>query len=37
MKGSNDVNSENNGIIVKLDDGDEVEVDWYDFEKAEFK
>ncbi|MCK4657132.1 MAG: hypothetical protein KAT85_08850, partial [candidate division Zixibacteria bacterium] len=37
LKGSNDVNSENNGIIVKLDDGDEVEIDWYDFEKAEFK
>lgn len=37
LKGSNDVNSENNGIIVKLDDGDEVEIDWYDFDKAEFK
>jgi hypothetical protein len=37
LKGSNDVNSENNGIIVKLADGDEVEVDWYDFVKAEFK
>jgi len=37
LKGSNDVNSENNGIIVKLDDGDEIEIDWYDFEKADFK
>jgi len=37
LKGSNDVNSENNGIIVKLSDGDEIEIDWYDFERAEFK
>lgn len=37
LKGSNDVNSENSGIIVELEDGDEVEIDWYDFEKAEFR
>ncbi len=37
LKGSNDINSENNGIIVKQSDGDEVEIDWYDFEKVEFK
>ncbi|MBU1318562.1 MAG: hypothetical protein KKG33_04825 [candidate division Zixibacteria bacterium] len=37
LKGSNDVDSDNNGIIVFLDNGDEVEVDWHDFEKAEFK
>lgn len=37
LKGSNDINYENNGIIVKLSDGDEIEIDWYDFERAEFK
>jgi hypothetical protein len=37
LKGSNDVDSDNDGIIVETDDGDEVIIDWYDFEKAEFK
>lgn len=37
LRGSNDVNSDNNGIIVLTEDGDEVEIDWYDFEKAEFR
>lgn len=37
LKGSNDINYENSGIIVELSDGDEIEIDWYDFEKAEFK
>jgi hypothetical protein len=37
LRGSNDVNSENYGIVVQLDDGDEVEIDWYDFEKLEIR
>ena len=37
LKGSNDVDDDNKGIFVLLDDGEEVEVDWEDFEKVEFK
>jgi len=37
MRGSNDVDSDNNGIIIETEDGDEIEIDWYDFQKAEFK
>ncbi len=37
LRGSNDVDSDNNGIFILTDDGDEVEVDWYDFDRAEFK
>lgn len=37
LKGSNDVNYENKGIFVMLDDGEEVEIDWADFEKVEFR
>jgi hypothetical protein len=37
LRGSNDVDSDNNGIVVTMDDGDEVEIDWYDFDRAKFK
>ncbi len=37
LRGSNDVDSDNNGIIILTEDGDEVEVDWHDFDKAEFR
>jgi len=37
LEESNDVDSDNNGIIVLTDDGDEIVLDWYDFEKADFK
>jgi hypothetical protein len=37
LSGSNDVDSDNNGIIVLQPDGDQVELDWYDFSKVEFK
>lgn len=36
LRESNDVDDDNKGIFVTLEDGDEVEVDWYDFEKVEF-
>ncbi len=37
LKGSNDVDEDNKGIFILLDDGEEVEVDWEDFERVEFK
>jgi hypothetical protein len=37
LSGSNDVNDENKGIFVITDDGDEIELDWYDFERVVFK
>jgi hypothetical protein len=37
LSGSNDVNDENKGIFVTTEDGDEVELDWYDFDKVVFK
>ena len=36
LRNSNDVNDENNGIYVTLRDGDDVRVDWDDFDRAEF-
>ncbi len=36
LRGSNDVNSDNKGIFVELDDGDIIQVDWDEFERAEF-
>lgn len=35
LSGSNDVDSDNKGILVELPDGDEMEVDWQDFESLE--
>ena len=37
LTGSNDVNDENKGIFVTTENGDEVELDWYDFDKVVFK
>ena len=37
LSGSNDVNDENKGIFVTTEDGDEIELDWYDFDKVIFK
>jgi len=36
LRGSNDVDEDNKGIIITQDDGDEVYVDWEDFARAEF-
>lgn len=36
LRGSNDVDEDNKGIFIILEDGDEVEVDWDDFARAEF-
>jgi len=36
LRGSNDVNDENKGIFVLTDDGEEIEIEWDDFEKVEF-
>ncbi len=37
VKGSNDVNDDNKGIFVILDSGEEIEIDWDDFDYVEFK
>lgn len=37
LRGSNDVNDENKGIYILTDDGDEVGIDWDEFEKVEFE
>jgi hypothetical protein len=37
LSGSNDVNKENKGIFVTTKDGDEIELDWDDFDKVIFK
>jgi len=36
LRGSNDVDEDNKGIFVTLSDGDEVEIDWEDFDRIEF-
>lgn len=36
LSGSNDVNADNKGIFVTLENGEEVAVRWADFRKAEF-
>ena len=37
LSGSNDVDDDNKGIFVMTDDGDEVEVEWDEFDKVVFK
>lgn len=37
MRGSNDVDEDNKGIFITTSDGEEIEVDWEDFERVEFK
>ena len=34
LRGSSDVNDSNRGILVRLDNGDEVEVEWDDLEEV---
>ena len=36
LRGSNDVDEDNKGIFITTSDGDEIEVDWEDFERVEF-
>jgi len=36
LRGSNDVDEDNKGIFVTLGDGDEVIIDWDEFERVEF-
>lgn len=36
LRGSNDVDEDNKGVFVTLDNGDEVEVEWDDFERLTF-
>lgn len=36
LRGTNDVNDENKGIFIERDNGEEVEVDWDEFERVEF-
>ena len=37
LRDSNDIDDENKGIYVSLDDGDRVMVDWDEFDRVEFK
>jgi hypothetical protein len=37
LRGSNDVNEDNKGIFITMSDDDEVEIDWDEFERVEFK
>jgi hypothetical protein len=36
LRGSNDVDDDNKGIYITLDNGDEVEVEWDEFDRVEF-
>jgi len=36
LRGSNDVDEDNKGIIITLNGGEEVEIDWEDFDRVEF-
>jgi hypothetical protein len=36
LSDSNDVDRDNKGIVVEMDEGDEMEFDWYDFGSVEF-
>ncbi len=36
LRGSNDVDDDNGGIFITLDDGEEVEVDWDEFDYVNF-
>lgn len=36
LRGSNDVDEDNKGILIELDNGEEVEIDWDEFERIEF-
>lgn len=36
LRGSNDVDEDNKGIFIELDNGDIIEIDWEEFERVEF-
>lgn len=36
LKGTNDVDEDNKGIFIELDNGDEIEIEWDEFERIEF-
>ena len=36
LSDSNDVDEDNKGIFIFTDDGDEIIVDWEDFDRIEF-
>ena len=36
LRGSNDVDEDNKGIFITQDDGEEIEVEWDDFERVTF-
>ena len=36
LRGSNDVDEDNKGIFITTTDGEEIEIDWEDFERVEF-
>ncbi len=37
LRGSNDVDDDNKGIVIETDDGDEIVIDWEEFERIEFE
>ena len=36
LRGTNDVDDDNKGIYVELEDGEEVAIEWDEFDRAEF-
>jgi len=36
LRGTNDVDEDNKGIFIELDDGEEIEIEWEEFERVEF-
>lgn len=36
LRGSNDVDDDNKGVFIELENGDEIEVEWDDFDRVEF-
>ena len=36
LRGTNDVDDDNKGIFIEMENGDEEEIDWYDLDKVEF-
>ena len=37
MRDSNDVDEDNNGIVITQDNGEEVDLDWFEFDRVEFE
>jgi hypothetical protein len=36
LRGSNDVDDDNNGIYVKTSDGKSIDIEWSDLDRVEF-